>query len=132
MLRRWGVLAVAAGMLAAACSDEPGDVEAFCAAATDTDRFEAVFDDLDPNDVDDAVTTFTAARDAQRELRTDAPGEVRADIDVSISFLDDLIDGLEGADPASDRPAIYAELRPRFDEVEAAGDRIERWIDANC
>lgn len=132
-MRVWLAMPLAVAALTAACSDNGGDVATFCTAATDTARFEDVFDELDPTDIDAAIATFEQARNAQIELRTDAPGEVRQDIDVQVNFLDELIEGLQAADPASDeRPDVYADLRPRFDEVEAAGNRLERWVDANC
>ncbi len=126
--------ALAAAVGLAACGGSGGgDVEAFCAAATDTDRFEAAFDQLDPMDVDGAIVTFEAARAELVELRTEAPSEVRQDIDLQVSFLDELTEGLVASDPTADeRPEVYADLRPRFDEVEAAGSRLTRWVDANC
>lgn len=121
--------------LAAACSDdEPGDLAAFCAAVADQERFEAVFDDLDPTDVDAARAAFEQARTEQRALRDLAPGAARSDIDVVVSFVDDLLAGLEPGGGVDDqgRPSVYQSLRPRFDEVEAAGDRLRVYVETNC
>jgi hypothetical protein len=134
---RLAALVVVASFAAAAglggCSDDDGDLAAFCAAATDTTRFRTLFDDLEPGDVTGSLATFQAAHDAEERLRDDAPEAVRPDIDVLARFFADLVAGLEAADPASgERPEIYDQLRPRFDQVEAASGRIGRYVDANC
>jgi hypothetical protein len=136
---RLGVRAVAALLavtLLAACNDDnaaEGDPEAFCAAADDHLEYEAVFEDLDPNDVTSATATFEVALQTERDLRADAPEAVRADIDILVRFFEDLLDGLEAEDPTSpDRPSVYDELRSRFDQVEAASDRIDNYVAANC
>lgn len=119
----------------AGCEDgDDGDLEAFCAAAEDTERFEAVFDDLDPTNVEAAEATFRTARDAQESLRDLAPEAARSDIDVVIAFVDDLIAGLQpGGDvDENGRPSVYQSLRPRFEEVEAAGDRLRVYVESNC
>jgi hypothetical protein len=121
--------------LGAGCSDDdPGDLAAFCAAVADQDRFEAVFDELDPADVDGARTAFERARAEQAELRDLAPEAARGDVEVVISFVDDLIEGLEPRSSVDElgRPRVYQSLRPRFDEVEAAGDRLGVYVESNC
>ena len=124
-------LAVALGL--AGCSDDDGDLAAFCAAATDTASFDGLFADLEPRDVDEAIITFRAALDTEEALRADAPDAVRADIDVLGRFFEDLVDGLEQVEPGSDeRPAIYDEIRTRFDQVEAASTRIRTYVETNC
>ena len=131
-------MALAVATWGAACSDDPGDTEAFCAAASDRAAFESMFDDFDPTDVDAAVTTIRAAQDAQEGLAEAAPEAVQADVDILVGFLDDLAEGLEssqasaGQVPSGDRPAVFDELRPRFDQVEAASDRIELYVSTNC
>jgi hypothetical protein len=120
---------------AAACNDDDdGDLAAFCAAADDTQRFEAVFDDLDPTNVDAAEATFRSAREAQEALRDLAPEAARSDIEVVIAFVDDLIAGLQPGGNVDEhgRPSVYQSLRPRFDEVEAAGDRLRVYVESNC
>lgn len=122
--------------LVGACGDDGGggDLAAFCDAAADQQRFETVFDDLDPTDVEGALATFREAREAQQALRELAPAAARNDIDVVIAFVDDLIAGLQpGRDiDGQGRPSVYQSLRPRFDEVEAAGDRLRVYVDTNC
>lgn len=128
-------LAVAAcvAVLLLACSDDEGGREAFCRAASDTASFEAIFEDFDPDDVPGAIEAFRQARDAEIELRRDAPEEIRSDIDLLVQFLDDLVEGLEEVDPeAEGRPPVYDEMRTRFDQVEAASKRIEDYVTANC
>ena len=121
-------------MSLASCSGSAsGDPKSFCQAATDTARFSTIFDNLDPTNVDAALTAFQSARQTELELRADAPAAVRADVDVLIDFFDDLIRGLEAANRTNvERPKIYDELRPRFDQVEAASNRIELYVKTNC
>ena len=136
---RRGFSALACGLVAvslAACNGDEtadGDPEAFCDAAADAQEYEKLFDGMDPNDVEEATATFEEALAAERQLRDDAPGAIRADVDILVRFFEDLLAGLETEDPNSpERPSVYEELRPRFDQVEAASTRIERYVDANC
>jgi hypothetical protein len=128
------LLLAAIAVIATACNDDDGDLAAFCEAADDTQRFEAVFDDLDPTNVEAAEATFRSARDAQEALRDLAPEAARGDIEVVIAFVDDLIAGLQpgGSVDEQGRPSVYQSLRPRFDEVEAAGDRLRVYVESNC
>lgn len=129
------LLAASLALSGASCGDdEGGDLAAFCEAASDTQRFEAVFDDLDPSNVEAARETFRTARDAQVALRELAPEAARGDIDVVIAFVDDLIAGLQPGPDVDEhgRPTVYQSLRPRFDEVEAAGDRLRVYVETNC
>lgn len=126
---------VALAALGTGCGDDGGgDLAAFCEAAQDTQRFETVFDDLDPTNVEAAEATFRKAREAQAALRDLAPEAARSDIDVVIVFVDDLITGLQPGGAVDDRgrPDVYQSLRPRFDEVEAAGDRLRVYVESNC
>lgn len=117
----------------AACSDDQGDTEAFCAAASDRAAFESMFDEFDPSDVGSAITTLRQAQDAQAAITDAAPEAVQADVDILVRFLDDLAAGLESSQlSAGNRPAVFDELRPRFDQVEAASDRIELYVSTNC
>ncbi len=137
MRRLPAALAVTAlAVVGASCGDGDGggNLAAFCEAAQDTQRFETVFDDLDPTNVEAAEATFRTARDAQAALRDLAPEAARGDIDVVIVFVDDLIAGLQPGGAVDDRgrPNVYQSLRPRFDEVEAAGDRLRVYVESNC
>lgn len=115
------------------CGGDDDPQTAFCDAASDTESFEAIFEDFDPADVPSAVEAFRTARDTEIALRRDAPEAVRADIDLLVQFLDDLVDGLEAIDPeTTTRPAIYDEISTDFDRVEAASERIETYVTANC
>jgi hypothetical protein len=119
--------------LTTACRDDGADTAAFCAAAADSQRFGATFDGLDPTDVDAALVAYESARRTEMELRAVAPDAVRADVDVLVGFFEDLIAGLRTADPASvRRPSVYADLRPRYDQVEAASERITLYVETNC
>jgi hypothetical protein len=126
------VLAIATAVLLA-CGDDEDPQASFCDAASDTESFEAIFADFDPADVPSAIEAFSEARDREIELRRDAPDAVRADIDLLVQFLDDLVEGLEDIDPEStSRPAVYDEISTQFDQVEAASARIETYVTANC
>lgn len=135
MRRRTAGAVCALVVLGAACrGDDGGDLAAFCSAVRDQERFEAVFDELDPTDVEAARAAFEQARAEQEALRELAPSAARGDIDVVIGFVDDLIAGLEPAAEVDEqgRPSVYQSLRPRFDEVEAAGDRLRVYVESNC
>lgn len=132
--RRWGralVVALTALSLTgvSACSDEAS----FCDLATDPATVGDTLSGLNPDDVPGTLAAVREARDVEATLRSRAPGSIRADIDLLVAYLDDLIDGLEAADPTSDeRPAIYDQLRPRSEAVSAASARIESYVVANC
>lgn len=130
------LLVATLALVGGACGDDEGggNLTAFCEAAADTQRFETVFDDLDPTNVEAARETFRTARDAQDGLRDLAPEAARADIDVVIAFVDDLVAGLQPGRDVDEhgRPSVYQALRPRFDEVEAAGDRLGIYVESNC
>ncbi len=127
-------VAVACGLASlAACGDDADPQARFCAAASDTESFEAIFSDFDPADNDAALDAFRTARETEIGLRRDAPDAVRADIDLLVQFLDDLVEGLEDLDTSSTgRPAIYDEISTEFDQIEAASGRIETYVRANC
>lgn len=131
---RRGATVLAVATLVGACGGGDGtDLEAFCARAADTGAFEAAFADLDPTQIDETVETFTAAREAQRELRGDAPARVRRDLDVLIGFVDDLVERLEAVDrERGDARAVYEDLASRFDAVESASDRLALFVRVEC
>ena len=125
-------LALATAPLAGCGGDSDGQ-SAFCDAASDTESFEAIFADFDPTDTESAIAAFRRARDTEIDLRRDAPEALRADIDLLVQFLDDLVEGLEAVDTSADeRPAIYDEISTDFDQIEAASGRIETYVKANC
>ncbi len=127
------ILLVTSGALTACGNDDQGDLTAFCSLVTDRSQITDTFSGLDPDNVDAALETFRSARETQARLRDLAPGAARADIDTVLSFVDDVIAGLEQADPeSSEPPAVYTDLKPRFDEVEAASQRLNRYVDSNC
>lgn len=133
--RRWlGALALAGALASAGCrGGAEGDLAAFCDLATDQAQLGNVFEDLHPDDVEPALETFRSVRETQDRLRDLAPEAARADVEIVLSFVDSVVEGLEASDPASpDPPDVYAELRPRFDEVEAASRRLTTYVDSNC
>ncbi len=127
-------IALACGLLiVTACGGDDDPQATFCDAASDTASFEAIFADFDPADTDAALEAFRTARETEIDLRRDAPEAVRADIDLLVQFLDDLVEGLQDLDTSSTgRPAIYDEISTDFDQIEAASARIETYVTANC
>lgn len=134
MLVRVTVTVVAGTLALGACGDDGGGQESFCARSAEVSEFADTFGaGFDPLDVDAALEAFTEARDEEQALRDAAPEVIRADFDVLIDYLDQLIEGLEAVDPDStERPPIYDELRSRSDEVAAASGRIEQYVRTNC
>ena len=127
------ILAAALALVVIGCGDDRSADEAFCDDASDTGRFEEIFADFDPTDTESAIAAFRRARDTEIDLRRDAPEAIRADIDLLVQFLDDLVEGLEAVDTSADeRPAIYDEISQEVDQIEAASGRIETYVKANC
>lgn len=131
------VVAVVVAVATTGCgllgSDSDGNRAAFCTSAEDIERFRETFADFDPLDVPDALSTFRQAREEEAALRELAPSAIRADLDTIIAYLDDLIEGLETVDPASNgRPPVYDEVRTRSAEIEAASARVEQYVKTNC
>lgn len=117
-----------------ACSDDGGDAASFCERSAQASEFADTFGDgFDPTDTTGALEAFIEAREEEQALRNSAPEAIRADFDVLIDYLDQLIAGLESVDPDStERPPIYDELRGRNDEISAASGRIEQYVRTNC
>jgi hypothetical protein len=124
------VLAGAVG----ACGQDDGDVDAFCAQALDTGELDAVFDTFDPSDVEGTAAQFAATLVAYEALRSDAPSEVRDDLDVLIGFTTDFRDQLIAGDPTdpATTTAVGLDLEERFAEVEAATQELDRFVATSC
>ena len=122
------LVALTAATTVSACSDDAD----FCSLATDQQVADTLTE-FNPDDIPGTLITLRDARDQEATLRDAAPDAIRADIDLLVSYLDDLIDGLEDVDPNSeDRPQIFDELRPRNESINAASARIETYVIANC
>lgn len=131
-------VAVAAFTACGDSDEDRADPTAFCAAATDVDRLEDLFAELDLTDLDRSIVAFSEARDIERDLRRTAPDAVRSDLEILVTFFEDLVEGLETTDTSTDvggepgNPPIYEELRPRFAQIGAASDRVELYVTTNC
>jgi hypothetical protein len=127
-------VAVAVSGLGACGDDGGGSAQAFCASVADRDAFAAVVDGFDYSDRDRALDQMRTARVELGELREDAPGEIRSDLDVQVDATETLIDALEAApagDPVATVEAVRA-VQPDLDEVEEAGARLEAWTREHC
>jgi hypothetical protein len=125
---------VAVTGLGACGDDDDGAVEAFCASVADREALAAVVDGFDYSDRDRALDQMRTARVELGELREDAPGEIRSDLDVQVDATETLIEALEGApagDPAATVEAVRA-VQPDLAEVEEAGARLEAWTREHC
>ncbi len=113
----------------AGCSDDGGDLEAFCATARRfaTDNPATVFDRYDPADPASAATLL---RDAGERLRTwaeDAPGEIDGDVEAIADAADALAAEFESPEAAPDET-----LRAQIEEVEAASPRVLEFTRGEC
>jgi dihydrodipicolinate reductase len=117
-----------------ACAGDGGDLDAFCAQARDTGQLDEVFDTYDPSDVEGTAAQFAAALEAYESLRSDAPAEVRDDLDVLIDFTTEFRDSLLDGDPSDPGTTtqVGLDLEERFAEVEAATNELEVFVANNC
>jgi len=117
-----------------ACSQDDGDVDAFCANALDTGQLDAVFDTFDPSDVEGTAAQFSTTLAAYEALRSDAPPEVRDDLEVLIDFTTDFRDQLIAGDPSdpATTTAIGLDLEERFADVEAATKELQGFVATTC
>lgn len=122
--RRSAAVTVAAlaalALLAPACSDDGGDVDAFCATARrfSTDNPAAAFAQVDPNDPVGTSAALQAAADQLSAWADDAPGDVRGSVQaladaattLAGEFTVGTAAGVEGDDgtPAVDTAVVEA------------------------
>ncbi len=123
------LLGCASASAGVGCSDDAGDLEAFCATARRfaTDNPATVFDRYDPADPASAATLL---RDAGERLRTwseDAPGEIDGDVEAIADAADALAEEFESPEAAPDET-----LRAQIEAVEAASPRVLEFTRAEC
>ena len=117
-----------------ACSQDDGDVDAFCANALEVGALDTVFDTFDSSDVEGTTAQFSTTLAAYEELRSEAPPDVRDDLDVLIGFTTEFRDQLIAGDPTdpATTTAVGLDLEERFAEVEAATKELESFVSTSC
>lgn len=125
-----GVCVLAA--LSPACSDDGGDVDAFCATARrfTTDNPAAAFSRIDPADPTGTSSALEAAADALEAWAADAPGEVRDDVDALARAAADLAVAFEpdDGDTVEDDPIASVDTAA----VEEASGRVLAFTAERC
>jgi hypothetical protein len=123
--------ALALGLASAACSDDGGSEEAFCATARSfaTDNPAAVFDRYDPADPTGAAELLRRTGTRLRAWSEEAPGDVDDDVALIADVADELAAAFEAPASSSDRTE---ELQARFTEVEEASARVTSYARERC
>jgi hypothetical protein len=135
MVRRAAALcAVALVASGAACSDDEGSAEELCAAVRRDPTMLSVFDGFDPSDASDALDRLRTARVSLGELRDAAPDEVRDDLDVEISYIQGLIDGLSSLEStdATDAVEVVRQVTEDHPDVQDASATLVAFSAEHC
>ena len=113
----------------AACGDDGGSEEAFCATARTfaEDNPATVFDRYDPEDPAGAAALLRGEAERLRRWAGDAPGDVDDDVEVIAGAAEDLADAFEDPDTAD-----TTDLAARFTEVEEASGRVVSYARDRC
>ena len=121
-MRRRSALAgaLALALLLAACSDEGGDEETFCAKVRE---FDEGTDSFDLNVADEAEIERVAT--LLDEIRDAAPREIRDDVETRFAYVDDVIAASQGDTEAAQR---LAEAEP----TDEAQERIDAFTQETC
>jgi len=116
----------------AACGDDGADPDRFCEV---DGRFEQLGDFLAlPSD--EAPEAVAEARDILSDGLKAAPDEIRPSYALLVDAFIPILDVFEAADfgaSPTDQEALGAAFAAfDSDEVRAASDAVENWVDANC
>ena len=116
----------------AGCSDEGGDLDAYCATARrfTTDNPAAAFSRIDPADPSGTSAALEVAADALEGWATEAPGEVRDDVEALARAAADLAVAFEpdDGDTVEDDPVATVDT----DAVEEASTRVLAFTVEQC
>ena len=123
------MIALLAGA-AAACSDDGGDVDAYCATA---DRFAVdnladAFRRIDPADPQGTASALDSAAATLRGWADDAPVEVRDDVELLADAAADLAVAFAPEQAGAADPAAVVDT----DAVEAASARVVTFTVETC
>ena len=115
-----GGVAVASLSFAACSGDNGGDAEAFCA------KFEEFNNDADfGNNDEDLIAGI-------KELQGLAPGEIKDDLGTMVVAFDVLSDFTKKLEAGEEIDEEDAALVKASDDIDAAGQAVEDYVDANC
>ena len=106
-----------------------GDADAFCAAYAENETLSDEFSPLDP---EQTRTFMTRSRDLLAEAIGNAPGDLQPDLNIILDGLVEMNDLLEGYDYDFFAAADDIEGLSNDAEINAASDRVDAWIEANC
>jgi hypothetical protein len=124
--------AVLVAAFAAACSDDGGgNLEAFCETARrlEVDNPANALAAYDPADPAGAARLLRDAAGALDAWSSEAPGDIRNDVERLRDAAGDLAEAFEA--PTVDATRV-ADLEAGFDEVEAAGTRVVESVRSEC
>lgn len=127
-------LLCALSLLAACSKGAEGSAEKLCASVRANPSVSTLFAGFDPSDAPNAVEQLRTARVTLGELRRAAPDEVRDEIDVEISYVQDLIDGLSAdKDLDATRAAeIVRAVTAEHPDVSKASAALETFSQKSC
>jgi hypothetical protein len=127
------LLALAASPLAA-CTKDHGSAEKLCAALKGG-SFASVFNGFDPADPAKALDQLRTARVDLGELKDQAPKAQRADLQIEIDYVQDLVDAVaplgDDADVTQVAAAIQTTTKAHPD-VDKAAARLAAFQKASC
>lgn len=127
-------LALLGAMSLLACSGSDGSAAKLCGVVRTDRSVAAVFSGFDPTDTEKALEQLRAARVTLGELRDEAPGEVRDDIDVEIDYVQALIEGLrevKGGD-AAQAVEVVRQVTADHDAVDDAAATLAEFSQEHC
>ena len=130
--KRTVVLGIVLLLTAAACGDDAADPERLCEINIEIEQQ----DDFFELPSDEARVAVGEARNLIDEIVQVAPDDIRSSVETLAGSFTPILDLFEEADFDSaqlDDAEIEALFDAAFtDEMEAAGDMLDEWVDANC
>lgn len=121
------VAALGAGIWLLRGRSETRSPEKLCARLAPLTTLSSAFVTLDPTTLGPQVSELQRAADV-------APKEIRADLDVLATFVEEVADAVRAA-PVDKKAALTAALadrQDRIDAVTAAGRSVDEWSTNNC
>jgi hypothetical protein len=117
----------------AACSDDDGSVEAFCAEVEALPALESVLSRFSEADPDQLADSIERARASYRDLVDAAPDEIRGETDAVVALVDDVFDAVERHpdDPEAAADELRAAMADHPD-VEQARTAVAGYAEAEC